>query len=133
MQVVAVPVRDPKMSRGGAESHGLRVVVSEAPSTGKSGALQPGVEEHAHAAHLDEERCVVEIVNVNRRHADLLSAECGPRNRSLGGLGELESDPLTVDLDDTVREAGPGRQHPSSYLVLVGVDVTIGMLPELVA
>ena len=114
MQVVAVPVRDPKVGGSCSDLRRLGVVVAKAPSAGKGAAFQPGVEEHAHPSHLDEERCVVEIVNVNRRHADLLSAGCGPRNRSLGGLGELESDALAVDLDDAVREAGPGRQHPSS-------------------
>ena len=87
MQVITVPVRNPQMGGSCGELRRLGIVVAEPPTARKGRALQPGVEEHAQAAHLDEERCMVEIMKANGRHGELLSRWCWLGGRSRGGLG----------------------------------------------
>jgi len=69
--VITVPVRDPQMSGRRCEIESLWIVVAKPPASGKRGALEPRVEEHADRTYLHQERGVVEIVNPNRRHEAL--------------------------------------------------------------
>ena len=75
---------------------------------------------------------MVEIVNVNGRHGDSLSRRRWLFNCSRRGIGYLESDPLTVDFDDAVGEATPGRQYASSRFFVGITEVAVGVFPQLV-